>query len=61
MSPEIFISLLVALFVQFGLLWYKLGRLEAKVIDLCIKIREENHGKGSRLQGGEQGGDSPLI
>ena len=41
---EIMIGTAIAtVIVQFGLLWYRVGRLEQKVTDLCREVHESNN------------------
>lgn len=42
---ELAVGLGVAFITQFGLLWYKIGRLEQNLADLCREVRNGNNKK----------------
>lgn len=39
------VGVIVAIAGQFGLLWYKFGKLEQKVKDLCREVHDSNSKK----------------
>ena len=46
---EILIGTAIAtVVVQFGLIWYRVGRLEQKVTDLCREVRDSNNKRQER-------------